>query len=238
MSSINRYLPFDSEWQMDPAERLALTGLLEHRRPAFSVEIGSKYGGSLAVISKYSQRVISLDIDPDVPSRLARFENVDFVIGDSRRTLPEVLRRLRAEGSALGFALIDGDHSADGVREDCRAFLADRPLSTLYILMHDSLNPDVRRGILGAGWENCPFVHAFELDMVPGSMKGEPISRELWGGFALAILEPEQRRGPLTVGVSGDLGYRALWALSAHNVVVRRAMQLWSLLGRGRRGRR
>jgi len=230
MSSINRYLPFDSDWQMDPAERLALTGLLEHLRPELSVEIGSKYGGSLAVLSRYSKRVVSFDIDPEVPTRLSRFSNVEFVIGDSRKTLPEVLRRLRTEGSAVSFALVDGDHTADGVREDCRAFLAERPLSTLYVLMHDSLNPDVRRGIAGAGWEACPFVHALELDMVPGSMKGEPVSRELWGGFALAILEPQDRRGPLTVGTSGERGYRALWALSAHNVVVRRIMQLWKVL--------
>ena len=92
-------------------------------------------------------------------------------------------------------------------------------------------------GIIAAGWETCPFVHAVELDLVPGTMKGAPLSRELWGGFALAILEPEERGGPLTIGAAGDIGYRTLWTLSAHNVAVRRVMQLWSVVG-GRSGRR
>jgi hypothetical protein len=237
METINRYLPFDSDWQMDPAERLALTALLDHLRPAVSVEIGSKYGGSLAVLSRYSQRVVSLDIDPEVPNRLARFQNVEFVIGDSRRTLPGVLGRLREQGAPLGFALVDGDHSADGVRDDCDAFLEKRPLSTLYVLMHDSSNPDVRRGILEAGWGRCPFVHAVEIDLVPGSMKDAPLTRELWGGFALAVLEPADRVGPLTVRASGDVGYRTLRALSFHNVVIRRLMQARDAV-LGRRPRR
>jgi hypothetical protein len=233
MNSINRYLPFDSDWQMDSGERLAMTALLGHLRPKVSLEIGSKYGGSLAVLSRNSDRVVSLDVDPEVPARLARFQNVEFVIGDSRRTLPEVLTRLREEGAPLGFALVDGDHSAEGVRGDSAAFLRERPIAPLYVMMHDSFNPDVRRGILRAGWEACPFVHAFELDLVPGSMKGAPLRRELWGGFALAVLKPEDRTGPLSMGACADVGYRTLKTLSAHNLPVRRAMQIHQLFGGG-----
>ena len=230
MSSIYEYLPYDSNWQMDPGERLAVAALLAHLRPKVSLEIGSKYGGSLAVLSRHSDRVISLDIDPEVPTRLARFTNVEFVIGDSRKTLPATLARLRAEKALLGFALVDGDHSAAGVRDDCRAFLAERPIAPLYVLMHDSFNPDVREGILAAGWESCPFVHAFELDLVPGSMKHPPLVRELWGGLGLAVLKPEDRKGPLEMGACSDVGYRTLKRLSVHNLPVRRAMQVGRLL--------
>jgi hypothetical protein len=236
MGSINRYLPFDSEWQMDSGERLAVIALLEHLRPRLSLEVGSKHGGSLAVLSRYSQRVVSLDIDPEVPARLSRFPNVEFVIGDSRRTLPETLGRVAAGGEALSFALVDGDHTEEGVRADCAALIAQKPTTTLFVMMHDSFNPDVRRGILAAGWEASPWVQALELDAVPGSMKGAPLSRELWGGFAIAVLSPEPRAGKLSVEAGSDIGYRTLHAASAHRLLVRRVLQIGSLLrGKGLR---
>src|SRR5713226_1893969 len=119
MGSVEHYLPFDSDWQMLPAERLALIALLDFVRPTCSLEIGSKYGGSLAVLSHYSKRVISLDVDATVPERLRHLSNAEFVVGRSQDTLPGILASLEQSRVQLEFALIDGDHATRGVRQDC-----------------------------------------------------------------------------------------------------------------------
>lgn len=216
---------------MSSVERLTLIAVLDFLRPRYSLEVGSRFGGSLAVLSYYSERVISLDIDPAVPERLKHFTNVEFVIGRSQETLPAVLARLQSSKVPIELALIDGDHSTCGVRQDCQNFLNVRPLSTLYILIHDSFNPDVREGIKTAGWENCPYAQAIELDFVPGIMFADrPLRRQMWGGFALAILGPDQRNAKLEKAASSELVFRLLYPFSVHNVIFRRAMQLAQLL--------
>ncbi len=76
-----------------------------------------------------------------------------------------------------------------------------RPAQMLYILIHDSFNPECRQGILDANWAMNPYVHFVELDFIPGSMILKPQStlyREMWGGFALAVLLPIKRKKEVT----------------------------------------
>ena len=142
-------------------------------------------------------KVYSLDIDPKVPTRLeGRFSNVEYLIGRSAETLPPLLSRLQKEGAEVGFVLVDGDHSVEGVRTDIEMLLRYKPVTSLYIVMHDSFNPDCRAGLKAANWAGCPHVHAVELDFVPGAVNPSPsFRRELWGGLALGILKPEPRQG-------------------------------------------
>src|SRR5712691_2394987 len=84
-------------WQMTPAERLAVISLVNAIRPACAIEIGTAGGGTLQVLSELAGKVYALDVDPTVRERLSQFTNVEFVIGDSRETLPVLLRRLHAE---------------------------------------------------------------------------------------------------------------------------------------------
>ena len=136
-----------SYWMMSPAEQMAMVYLLEHLRPRVGIEIGTQFGGSLQVLAKYCDRVFSLDIDPDIPRRLAgEHSNVEYVIGPSRETLPPLLQRLSAEKAEIGFILVDGDHSPSEVEADINNILAYRPVVPLYVLMHDSFNPYCRRG--------------------------------------------------------------------------------------------
>jgi len=236
MQTIDGFFGFDPVWQMDNSERLALLAILNHLKPELSLEIGSKAGGSLAQLSAYSRRVISMDIDPTVPSRLGRFTNVEFVTGDSRVTLPALLKRLSTERAPLRFALIDGDHTAEGVRADCAEFLRVRPTGPLVLLMHDSFNPDVRTGIARAGWRECPYVHALEMDLIPGVISAEPrLRRQMWGGFALALMGPEERSKPLDISAAGELSYRTTRRFSVHNVMTRRILQTAWALGGGKR---
>ncbi len=51
-------------WQMNNSEKLALTSLLYRHHPYCSIEIGTYKGGSLSLISQFSQLVFSIDIDP------------------------------------------------------------------------------------------------------------------------------------------------------------------------------
>jgi hypothetical protein len=70
--------------------------------------------------------------------------------------------------------LVDGDHSAEGVRKDIDHLLRLRPIVPLYVVMHDSFNPGCRRGLREADWAGCPYVHAVELDFVAGSVNPSP----------------------------------------------------------------
>lgn len=184
-------------WMMSPAEQVALIFILEHLRPKVAIEIGTWYGGSLQVLAKFCDLVYSIDNDPEVPRRLAgRFSNVEYLVGPSDQVLPPLLDRLQREGAELGFALVDGDHSADGVRGDIDHLLCFRPAVPFYIVMHDSFNPECRLGLRQAKWSENRHVHAVELDFVSGTVNPAPAFRdELWGGLAMAILLPGERRG-------------------------------------------
>ena len=190
-----------SYWMMSPSEQMAMIFLLEHLRPRVAIEIGTRFGGSLQVLSRYCERVYSLDLDPEVPGRLAgRHANVEYLTGLSDRTLPPLLDRLQEERAEVGFVLVDGDHTADGVRRDINNLLRFKPIVPMYIVMHDSFNPICRRGLIEADWAGCPHVHAVELDFVAGTVNPSPACRgELWGGLALGILRPEPRRGRFEV---------------------------------------
>ncbi len=199
------------DWQMSPSEQAMVMYLVERLKPRAAIEIGTRFGGSLQVLARHCGRVYSLDIDPEVKQRLqGRFENVEYLIGRSDETLPPLIDRLQRENTAVGFVLIDGDHSTEGVRKDIDNILRYKPVRTLYIIMHDSFNPVVRRGLRAANWAGSPYVHRVELDLVAGAVNSSPTFRgQLWGGLALAVLAPEPRRGALEISAGSQLTYDA-----------------------------
>ena len=196
-------------WLMSPAEQAAISYLLERLRPEVAIEIGTRFGGSLQVLSRFSGKVYSLDIDPAVPQRLdGLFPNVEYVIGPSDQTLPALIADLQSQGAGLSFVLIDGDHSAEGVKQDIDHILQYRPNTPLYIIMHDSFNPECRRGMASASWAACPYIHAVELDFVGGYINPSPAFRgELWGGLALGLLRPEPRQGRFEIVERAKLSF-------------------------------
>ncbi len=195
------------KWQMQDSERLGLTGLLERLRQACSIEIGTFHGGSLSLIAQYSKAVFSIDIDATVPSRMPAFANpnVRYLIGRSQEILPTLLEELDAAELFPEFVLVDGDHSAEGIRCDFEMLLDYVPKRPLVVLAHDSFNPGCRSGMLAVDWQRCKHVHEVNLDFVPGRITnligGQ---REQWGGFALAYLDPRVREGPLLIRRSAD----------------------------------
>ncbi|GJD23290.1 hypothetical protein RIVM261_082460 [Rivularia sp. IAM M-261] len=194
-----------NRWQMHDSERMALNGLLARHQPKCSVEIGTYYGGSLSLISQYSGVVFSIDIDPEVPMRVPAMENVSFLIGKSQDVVPLLFQALDEADIPIDFILIDGDHSADGVLRDINIILSYVPKQPLFVMMHDSFNPECRRGIMTAKWQDCPYVAWVEVDFVPGRIiEGDDNAAkgEMWGGLALALLLPTPRQGHLTINAS------------------------------------
>lgn len=204
-------LEMGPKWQMNHAERSALRAVLERVRPRHAIEVGTFHGGSLSLISQYCEAVFSLDIDPTIPQRIKGIKNAQFIIGPSAKTLPPLLSGLSAARIEPEFILIDADHSEQGVRGDIQIVLSRAPKVRTFVMMHDSFNPGCRRGIVTAGWENHPFVHSVEVDFVSGSVvdaPGTPADGEMWGGLALAILDPQPRQKPLVISESGARTFR------------------------------
>lgn len=197
-------------WQMTNAERLAMWQLLQRVKPEVSVEVGTYQGGSLSLISTLSRSVYSIDIDPAIPEKFRRFHNTTFITESSVTSLPALLAKFEQEGTPLEFVLIDGDHSAHGVRTDLNTLLRYRPSRDVHILMHDSFNSECRSGMLSADWDSAHHVAFADLDFIPGKVvqQGGPFDGQLWGGLALVVLSPTPH-APLRPQVSADWMQRA-----------------------------
>ncbi|MEJ8568213.1 class I SAM-dependent methyltransferase [Elongatibacter sediminis] len=195
---------FSLEWQMTRCEKFAFHSLVEFVKPEVAIEIGTYKGGSLQVLAQHADSVYSLDIDPNCRKVLGpRFDNVEFLTGRSRSVLPPLLRKIASSGCPLEFVLIDGEHTAEAVRNDINDVLKYQPVKPLYIVFHDSFNPACRKGILAADWAACPFVHFVEVDFVPGVYHHEGFDhaepRSMYGGLAVALMLPSPRDHQLVV---------------------------------------
>jgi hypothetical protein len=189
-------------WQMTESERIALTGILARLRPRGALEVGVYYGGSLSLTAQYSERILAIDIDPAVSERFPRPDNAELLIGDSQELIPRALSRFDELRLPIEYVLIDADHSAAGVRRDLNLVLKYQPKTPMLILAHDSGNAECRRGIVSADWGANPYVHSVQCDFVPGQIIEHSIQNgrgEVWGGLALAYLDPQPRVGDVVI---------------------------------------
>jgi len=179
-------------WQMALGERAAFEGLVSALKPTLAVEIGIGQGGTLECLAAHSVEVHAFDLDV---SGVDRREAVTLHEGPSEALLGPVLEGFEAQGKNVDFVLIDGDHSADGVRRDVETVLSSAAVQRTVVLMHDSMNEHVRAGIEAARPDAYPKVTYFDMDFVPGRLirRGE-WSNGLWGGFALAIADAHALR--------------------------------------------
>jgi hypothetical protein len=184
----------DSAWQLSWGERAALEGLLTQRGPDLAVEIGTADGGALARIARHAGEVHSFDIvDSHVPA--GRFPNVSFHTGDVHELLPAVLAGFAEQGRNVDFALVDGEHSAPGVRRHVEDLLDSPALADTAIVVHDASNDRVRAGLDAIHFAAWPKVANVSLDFLAGYMLREArVRHEVWGGLALILVDATRRR--------------------------------------------
>ena len=95
-----------------------------------------------------------------------------------------------AAGKSLDFALVDGDHSFEGVISDLHALLGSPCTARAVILVHDSMNEEIRAGLEHAGLQDYEKVVYFEPDFVPGYIYRVGSARHaVWGGLALIVCD-------------------------------------------------
>ena len=173
---------------MAPGERAAVEGVLRLLRPSLSIEIGTARGGSLEAISLASDSVHSFDLQRHSDLTSERFPNVVFHTGDSHELLPELLEELAVSGRNVDFALVDGDHSAQGVRADVESLLSSPSVGGSVILLHDTLNRRVRTGLEMVEYGDFDKVRFVDLDFVPGRVMREgPLKDECWSGLGIIV---------------------------------------------------
>ena len=156
------------------------------------------------MISKFAKKVYSIDVSTKYQKELAgNFDNVEFRYGDSKKLVPELLDQINNSDRRIEFVLIDGDHSAKGVKADIDAILEYKPSSPLYIVFHDSFHPPSRQGILNADWHKSKYVHYVEVDFIPGVFHFEAFDtakpKSMYGGLCVALLKPEERKEELVI---------------------------------------
>jgi hypothetical protein len=172
-------------------ERFAIEGLLGQLRPALALETGTAQGGSLRRIAHYAEEVHSFDIDPHAASLNNEVPNAVFHIGDSAELLPAALAQFAEAGRHLDFALIDGDHTAEGVQRDTQALLSSDACRNTVFVFHDTANDDVRAGLDALNLPAHPKVILSLLDFVPGYLcvRDHPTyPLATWNGLGLVIL--------------------------------------------------
>ncbi|MBI4552047.1 MAG: class I SAM-dependent methyltransferase [Candidatus Latescibacteria bacterium] len=138
--------------EMSLDERLLLFALIRGHRPERALEIGTRQGGSAAIITCAMEdngagRLIGVDPNPDITVNPRVFHGRFHLIA---RPSPEAVAEAReAAGGPFDFVLIDGVHVYDQVTKDiegCLPHLTDGA----YLLLHDAFNYGVREAIRAA----------------------------------------------------------------------------------------
>jgi hypothetical protein len=204
---------------MRAGERAAIAGLLAESQPDVAIELGTYKGGSLRTIAAYAAEVHSFDLTLQVDP--GEFPNVSFHIGDSHTLLPELLSELERAERHVGFSLVDGDHSPEGVCRDVLDLISS-PAVSGPVVLHDTGNAGVRRGLLEVPFEEHSKVASVDLDFVPAAAPKGPLTAA-WGGLGLVLLD-STRTGPGARPAS-ELGGWDRWALAqeAHRRLRRQA---------------
>ena len=208
---------FPLDWSMTRNERYGFIHTLQKIKPKVAIEIGTYNGGSLQVISKYADKIYAIDNDPTIIERLGNnFPNVEFLIGDSKDIIPKLIKDIQDKEEQLEFALIDGDHSSKGVAADIKNLITYKPKTRFHILLHDSFNPNCRKGMKMVDYNANKNVHYVELDFISGVFAPDNLKREMWGGIAHIILLAEERNTQLQIHESQKKLYNITYKRSVH----------------------
>jgi predicted O-methyltransferase YrrM len=163
------------------AEVLLLYAFVFALRPHRAVEIGSLYGGSARIIA---QAMIDAG-RPPTPETLflidpaPRFtqDNKAFLASKSTMIEQASPQAFKLLNGAFDFALLDGDHSEEAVRDDIHGLSIYMNVGG-YILCHDAFNEQTRRGI-DKGIAVTGLIDCGMMATTPQT----DTSDEMWGGL-------------------------------------------------------
>jgi predicted O-methyltransferase YrrM len=132
------------------SERVLLYGLIAGLRPRRCLEVGTFKGGSAMIITAalddLGQGRLAC-VDPNAQVSTEHWQSIahraTLFQGPSPDVLPQASQTV---GGKFDFALIDGDHSTEGVIRDIRGTLPHLE-NQAYLLLHDAHNADVIEGI-------------------------------------------------------------------------------------------
>jgi hypothetical protein len=171
---------------MTLAERFALEGILQTLKPARGLELGVFKGGSLRRLAAHCQEVHAFDLEV-LPAVRQEFPGVHFHVGPSAQQLPQFLEQCHQKDLLVDFALVDGDHSTEAVRQDLQTLISSPALSHSLILLHDSANDRVRRGLEQVDCAQSPGVVFVDHDFFPGHI--DLGTDMVWGGFSCVVID-------------------------------------------------
>ncbi len=171
---------------MSWSERVVLYSTVFGVRPKRCLEIGTHQGGSAMIIVAAlddigAGKLICVDPNPVVaPENWQEVcHRATMMAGGSPEILPEAMK---AAGGPFDFALIDGDHSLEGVIRDIEGVL---PLldERAFLLFHDAHYGDVEEGIdrMVSKYRR----HLVDCGMVSVEQTIDPDNQLCWGGLRM-----------------------------------------------------
>jgi len=186
----------DAPVEMLPPERVLLYALVFGIRPDRCLEIGTLYGGSAAITvaalddAGGDGRLVCVDPEPRIAD--------DTWAGVSHRATlitgrsPEALSEARhAAGGPFDFAVIDGDHSTEGLVRDVEGVI-DVLAPGAHMLLHDANFYEVSDGVddllrrLGDQLIDCGMLSRASVAQEDASQP-RPV---FWGGFRMLRFVP------------------------------------------------
>ena len=139
----------NENWLMSAREKLTLIGLLDCLKPKKVIEFGFHRGGATKWLSQYAEKVITVDVNEHVENACKAFPNVQAW----NCSTVDAIARIKDQKLAFDLAIVDADHSRNAVAKDVRGLL----LCSEIILMHDSFNPECRKGMLDTLLTQAPM---------------------------------------------------------------------------------
>jgi hypothetical protein len=177
---------FLAEAEMAYGEQAALIGVLSALKPQVSLELGTFRGGSLAHIAAHSREVHTFDLASHTAEVLP---NVCYHLGDTRTTVPPLLRQFEEGSRNIDFVFVDADHSRAGVQRDMSNLLTSRAMARTVILVHDCANEAVREGTRNAVLAARDIAYA-DLSFVR-TTSSPSLLGEQWGGLGIVVIDRE-----------------------------------------------
>lgn len=140
---------YNNPSDMSIDERMFLYTLIRGYRPERALEIGTRHGGSAAIIACAMEDngkgcIVGVDPAPEITVNKGAFHGRFHLIA---KPSPEAVAEAReVAGGAFDFTLIDGIHIHDQVKKDIDASLPCMAEGA-YMLFHDAFNFGVREAI-------------------------------------------------------------------------------------------